>query len=210
MIRRCKGFQRRIKRINVDEAHFIHTAGLPLYGLNAFRPAWGILDELKALLSDDVIWKAFSATFPPHILKTVTTKVLKPNHVTIRLTSNRPNTMYATHQVHGSIDDPRNYECFIRHPFNFAEQPHVLIFFDDKDLTNKVAQHLDEKLPIEYRRRGIIRHYHSGMSEEFLKQAHDSFVSESGKCRILVATSGESVVSYLFSLTYVLLNLCRV
>lgn len=31
-------------------------AGLPLYGLNAFHPAWGMLDKLKALLVNDVIW----------------------------------------------------------------------------------------------------------------------------------------------------------
>jgi superfamily II DNA helicase RecQ len=197
LIRRTKGFQHRIKRVNVDEAHCIHTAGLPLYGLPAFRPAWGMLDELKALLPTTVIWKAFSATFPPHILKTVTQKVLKPNYTMIHLTSNRPNTMYATHQVHGSLEDPRNYECFIQHPFDFKKQPHVLIFFDDKGLTKKVAQHLDEQLPPEFRGRGLVRHYHSGMSEGYLKHVHDSFVSEDGMCRILVATSGESVVSFL-------------
>jgi superfamily II DNA helicase RecQ len=152
--------------------------------LNAFRPAWGMLNELKALLSIDVIWKAFSATFPPHILKTVTQKVLKPNYITIHVTSNRPNTMYATHQVHGSLEDPRNYECFIQHPFDFNTQPRVLIFFDDKALTSKVAQHLDERLPPEHRGRGMVRHYHSGMSEQYLKRVHDSFVSEDGMCRL--------------------------
>ena len=177
LIRKCKEFQHRIKRINVDEAHCIHTAGLPLYGLNAFRPAWGMLDELKALLPSNVIWKGFSATFPPHILKTVTQKILKPDYVTIHVTSNRPNTMYATHQVHGSIEDPRNYKCFIEDPFIFDQQPHILIFIDDKDLTKKIAQYLDGQLPPEHRGRGVVQHYHSGMSEEFLKRVHSSFVS---------------------------------
>ena len=135
--------------------------------------------------------------FLPHILKIVTQKVLKPNYIMIHLTSNRLNTMYATHQLHGSLEDPRNYECFVQHPFDFNQQPHVLIFFDDKGLTKKVAQHLNEQLPPEFRGRGIVRHYHSGMSERYLKRVHGSFVSEDGMCRILVATSGESVVSYL-------------
>ena len=156
-----------------------------------------MLDELKALLASDVIWKVFSATFPPHILKTVTQKVLKPNYVKIQLTSNRPNTMYATHQVQGSIEDPRNYECFLQHPFDFDTQCHVLIFFDDKDLTKKVAQHLNDKLPPDYRGRGVVQHYHSGMSENYLKRAHDSFVRKDGMCRILVTTSGESVVNFI-------------
>ncbi|KIJ99836.1 hypothetical protein K443DRAFT_123068 [Laccaria amethystina LaAM-08-1] len=178
LIWKCKGFQCRIKQVNIDEAHCIHTAGLPLYGLNAFCPAWGMLDELKALLANDVIWKVFLATFHPHILKTVLQKVLKLNCIKIQLTSNHPNTMYTTHQFQGRIKDPRNYECFLQHPFDFDTQPHILIFFNDKVVMKKVAQHLDDKLPPEYCGRGVIQHYHSGMSEKYLKRAHDSFVKE--------------------------------
>ena len=195
LIRNNKTFQHHLIRINVDEAHSIHTAGIPLYGLPAFRPAWGKLDELKILLSNNIRWKAFSATFPRHILRAVEKKILKPDYISIRLTSNRPNTIYATHQVHGSIEDLQNYECFLTKPFNFHAQPHVLIFVDNKDLTSKIARHLDALLPTEYRGRGIIKHYHSLMSEDYLEQTHESFVNDDDKCRILVATSGESVVS---------------
>ena len=149
--------------------HSIHTAGITLYGLPAFRPAWGKLDELKVLLSNKIRWKAFSATFPRHILRTVEKKILKPDYVSIRLTSNRPNTIYATHQVHGSIEDLQNYECFLTKPFDFHSQPHVLIFVDNKDLTSKIARHLDASLPPEYRGRGIVKHYHSVMSEDYLE-----------------------------------------
>ncbi|KAF4618102.1 hypothetical protein D9613_012643 [Agrocybe pediades] len=72
-------------------------------------------------------------------------------------------------------------------------QPHVLIFVDNKDLTNIIARHLDSQLPPEYRDRGVVRHYHSGMSEEYLRQTHEQFVKEDGLCRILVSTSGQSV-----------------
>ena len=195
LIRNNRTFQRQLIRINVDEAHSIHTAGIPLYGLPAFRPAWGKLDEFKALLSNKIWWKAFSATFPHHILRTVEKKILKLDYVSIRLTSNRPNTMYATHQVQGSIDNPQNYECFLTKPFNFHTQLHVLIFVDNKDLTSKIARHLDASLPTEYCGCGIVKHYHSVMSEDYLEQTHQSFVSEDKMCRILVATSGESVVS---------------
>ena len=195
LIRNNRTFQRQLIRINVDEAHSIHTTGIPLYGLPAFRPAWGKLDELKVLLSNKIRWKAFSATFPHHILRTVEKKILKPDYVFIRVTSNRPNTIYATHQVQGSIEDPQNYECFLTKPFNFHSQPHILIFVDNKDLTSKIAQHLDASLPPEYSGHGIVKHYHSVMSEDYLEQTHESFVREDKICRILVATSGESVVS---------------
>jgi len=75
--------------------------------------------------------------------------------------SNRANTVYATHQVYGSIEDVRNYECFISEPFDFSKQP--LIFVDDKDLTRKIAQHLNTCLPAPYRNQKIIRHYHRGV-----------------------------------------------
>ena len=198
LIRNNKTFQRHLIYINVDEAHSIHTAGIPLYRLPAFRPAWGKLDELKILLSNKVRWKAFSATFPRHILRAIEKKILKPDYISIQLTSNRLNTMYTTYQVHGSIEDFQNYECFLTKPFNFRTQPHILIFVDNKDLTSKIARHLDASLPIEYRGRGIIKHYHSLMLEDYLEQTHESFVRDNDKCRILVATSGESVVSIYF------------
>ena len=38
-------FNQLIKRLHVDEAHFIYSAGLYHYGLPAFRSAWGRLGE---------------------------------------------------------------------------------------------------------------------------------------------------------------------
>jgi superfamily II DNA helicase RecQ len=92
-------FQRRVIRIIVDEAHNVHIAGLPRYGIDAFRPAWGKLDELKAILLQMTRWTACSATFTRLALRTVETKIMRSNYVSIHLTSNRPNTVYATHQV---------------------------------------------------------------------------------------------------------------
>ena len=189
---RNKHFQKRIKRIHVDEAHFIHTAGLALYGSKAFQPSWAQLDELKAILPR-IPWQAISATFPSHILKTVETKILRMNYVCIRISSNRPNTMYATHCVVSSIEEPPNYECFLLQPFNFASQPRVLIFFDNIELASTIAAHLDGKLLEEFHGKGIVLHYHSVMSEQYLRAAHSAFMEEAGSCKILCATPGESL-----------------
>jgi hypothetical protein len=40
-------FAKLIRHLHVDEAHFIHTAGLGHYGLPAFRPAWGRLGDFR-------------------------------------------------------------------------------------------------------------------------------------------------------------------
>lgn len=200
---RNKKYQKHIDRVNVDEVHHIRTAGEALYGLKAFRPAWGRVDEFKVLLPRGVRWHGFSAILPEHIMLLVQKKIMNPNFTLIRTTSNRPNTTYATHQIVNSIEDMRNYECFLAHPFSMAAQPHVLIFIDDQDLTLKMAKHLDSCLPVSLQGTGIVRHYHSGMSERFLSQAHEAFTLEEGNCRILVATSGQLVVSTPNSLPYV-------
>ena len=204
---RNAAFQKYIARINVDEAHSIYTAGQDLHGLKAFWPAWGQVADLRGLLNESIHWNFFSATFPLHILKMIELKVLRDDYIRIQITSNRPNTMCATHKIVNSIEDPRNYECFLSKPFLLEEQPHVLIFCDDKDLTSKVSCHLNSCLPPDQRDEGIVMHYHSSMSEKYLKEAHDAFISETGNCRILVTTSGQSVVSFSFlSLFYFLHN----
>ena len=187
-------FQPLISRFCVDEAHSFYTAGFPLYGLPAFRPSWGKLHELKASLRPSIPWHFFSATFPPHILDLIKGKLLRPGFDYIHVTSNRPNIIYATHQVENNIKDVRNYECFLQSPFNADSQPHVLIFFDDKKLTTKVEAHLESCLPSRERGKGIIRYYHSSMSNDYLEKVHNDFISPTGTCKILIATSGESVV----------------
>lgn len=192
---RTPQFQRRLRRIHVDEAHSIHTDGLPKYGIPAFRPAWGMLGELRALLPKSIPWQAMSATFPPHMLKTVEDRILRPNYISIRISSNRPNTIYATHSVVSNLEKLENYDCFLKKPFVLEAQPRVLLFFDDRKLASLVSRHLDDQLPINLCTKGIIRHYHSGMSDDYLTLAHNAFTEGDGNCKILCATSGESVVS---------------
>ena len=197
-------FQRHIVRIVVDEAHNIYTAGLPLYELDAFHPAWGRLDEIKAILSWHVQWTYLSATFLLHICATIEDKLLKPGYTAIHVTSNQPNTTYVTHEAVNSIEDMQNYNCFLANPFSLESQPRMLIFVNKKELACHVSAYLDSCLPSEYHDMGIVMHYHSMMSQKYLQLAHEAFTTPSGKCRILVATSGQSVVS-----VHIILIRCR-
>ena len=192
---RNQGFQKLINRVNVDEAHHIYTAGLPHHSLDAFCPAWGQLDELKAVLSHNVKFGAYLATITaPHILKVVELKILHPDYVFIHLTSNRLNTMYAKHEVMKSIDELSNYDCFLSNPFDLATQPHVLIFVDNKDFACRISSYLDSRLPEELRQKNIVMHYHSQMSVKYLQFAHKCFTQKNSPCCIMVATSSQSVV----------------
>ncbi|PPQ81297.1 hypothetical protein CVT24_009899 [Panaeolus cyanescens] len=188
--------EQKVIRVNIDEAHNIYTAGLALYGRDAFRPAWGRLDEIKAILSNSCSWTAYSATLPPHVLKLAAQKLMRLGYQSVHVTSNRPNTTYVLHQVPDSINDVRLYECFInlkQDLFDATHQPHVLIFVDDKNLCTKIAHHLVSKLPSSYNNDRFAMHYHSQMSEAYLRLAYDEFTQPHGKCFILVTTSSNSV-----------------
>jgi superfamily II DNA helicase RecQ len=192
---RNQQFQKYIVRIVVDEVHNVHTAGLPHYGLNAFHPAWGHLDELKVILPQHVWWAFLTATFMPHIRATIDDKLLKPGYTAIHVTSNQPNTTYVTHEVVNNIEDMKNYECFLSSPFSVESQPHVLIFVDKKELACQISTHLSSCFPPGFHDTGIVRHYHSTMSQRYLQLTHEAFTTPTGSCHVLVATSGQSVVS---------------
>jgi hypothetical protein len=59
-------FWKRIVHVHINEAHFIYTAGLGLYGLPAFRPAWGALSDFQVKLGKNVVVQALSGTQPRH------------------------------------------------------------------------------------------------------------------------------------------------
>ncbi|KAJ3805154.1 hypothetical protein F5876DRAFT_52300 [Lentinula aff. lateritia] len=106
-------FKKRVRYLIIDESHSIPTQSIAQYGLPAFRPAYGRLDELRVLLGPHIVSVALTATAPPHMCKVICAKALHPNHTSIITSSNRANTIYATHTVIGSIDNLENYKCFI-------------------------------------------------------------------------------------------------
>ncbi|RXW12462.1 hypothetical protein EST38_g13391 [Candolleomyces aberdarensis] len=187
-------FQRCVTRVNIDEVHCIYTAGTTLYGVPAFRPAWGRLPEIQAILPYSTIWAYYTATLPPHIHSMLTRTLLTTdNFVNIFVTSNRPNIIYATHRLVKNMDEARNYRCFVQSPFQLSTQPHVLIFVDNLNLCNRICNYLCQTITKSHQNQDVIMHYHSQMSDDYLKKAHDEFTSSTGKCRVLVAASGQSV-----------------
>ncbi len=196
---RNPAFRKYVRYFFVDEVHTAHYAGISRYGLPAFRPTWGRLSEIKALFPSSVPWLGMTATCPPHVEASIQNLgILAADHQTHRITVNRPNTIYAMHQVKGSIDDVNNYRCLLR-DIDPITQPRVLVFCRTKGQTRALAKALTEFLPANLRKKGIIRHYHSKMSKRYLRRTHKAFTDPEGACRILFSTSGESTVSLLSS-----------
>ncbi|KAJ7434401.1 P-loop containing nucleoside triphosphate hydrolase protein [Mycena latifolia] len=164
-------FVKTIARVHVDEAHTHYSAGLAHYGLPPFRPSWGALNEFRLRLPKGTPFQALSGTFPLHI-KTAVIEHLNfdlKSFVSLELSSNRPNIVYATHRIVGSLADFRNLDFLIAIPFTSLVK--CIIFHDDTQQ---------------------FRHYHGGMSKDYLTQVFDDFSKPNGVCKILSATEGAS------------------
>jgi hypothetical protein len=118
-------------------------------------------------------------------------KMEEDSYVHIKLSSNRPNTIYWTHEAVGSLTNFSNLD-FVLPPGTKGDEltmmKQVVIFYDDIDGCDRLAEYLDSHLPAALRHTGIVRHYHSEMSDRYLKKMLECF--ESGECKILIGTSG--------------------
>ncbi|KAK0470454.1 uncharacterized protein EV420DRAFT_1298878 [Desarmillaria tabescens] len=72
---RTLAFRKTIRRVFVDEAHFIYFTGTPQYNVPAFRPSSGRLNEIKILPS--IPWQVLTATSPLHVLSVIESAVLR-------------------------------------------------------------------------------------------------------------------------------------
>ena len=99
---------------------------------------------------------------------------MPPDHIYLALSANRQNITYATTPPLGG---PRNF-----HNFDFlipAEYrppmmiPKTLVFHDNKQEAADVAVYNDSRPPKQLQNQGIVKHYHSDMSAEYLQQTYD-------------------------------------
>ncbi|KAF9045231.1 P-loop containing nucleoside triphosphate hydrolase protein [Panaeolus papilionaceus] len=195
IINENRAFVKLIKRVHVDEAHFIYTAGLPHYGLPAFRSAWGGLGDFRVKIGRHIPFHALSGTLPPHIKGAIMDNLLfeRKSLLSIKLTSNRPNITYATHEIARELSDFRNLDFLVPVPYpeNWV-MPKTLVFYDKIDLATGAAAYLDRRLPLHLQQTGVVCHYHGGMSQEYLTSIYDDFSKSDGKCKLLHATEGAS------------------
>ncbi|KAJ7893310.1 P-loop containing nucleoside triphosphate hydrolase protein [Mycena olivaceomarginata] len=185
-------FAKTIARVHIDEVHNHVLAGPSSLWLPAFRPAWGSLNEFRLRLPKGVPFQALSGTLPPHI-KTAVVDHLNFNptkFLSLKLCSNRPNIIYATHRIVGSLSDFHNLNFHVSNPFTFVRK--VVVFHDDTHQCTDAASYVDKLLPVHLQNSGLVRHYHGGMSKDYLTKVFDDFSDPNGTCKILHATEGAS------------------
>ncbi|KAF8274042.1 P-loop containing nucleoside triphosphate hydrolase protein [Lactarius quietus] len=195
LIAEDRQFAKLIKRMHVDEAHFIYSAGLKHYDIPVFRPAWGRLGEFRIKTGRHVPVQALSGTQPPHIKAAIVKKLLfeESQLRAIKLTSNRPNITYASHPIVGNLSDFRNLDFLVPRPFPAGwTLPKTVVFHDNLKQAADAALYHTRRLPDDMQRKGLVMHYHGAMSKGYLTQVYEDFSDPNGHCRILHATEGAS------------------
>ncbi|KAJ7697338.1 hypothetical protein B0H17DRAFT_1197391 [Mycena rosella] len=159
-----------------------------------FRTFHGHLPKMARLLHD-YKFTARVGRVAAHILKSVTESLSLPAELAFtKVSVNRKNLIYATRVLVNGRYDFRNLNMIFPEPGQPFHPPmrlpHLLIFHDNKSETAGASQHLESRLPPQFRNMGICRHYHSDMSPEYLEQVYASFSDPEGDCLILNATQG--------------------
>ncbi|KAF8991813.1 P-loop containing nucleoside triphosphate hydrolase protein, partial [Hymenopellis radicata] len=182
----------RVKRVFIDEAHNIHLLGQDLYGIPTFRSAYRKIGHFRLKLGSLVPFQALSGTQPPHIKKTIIESLnMKEDMVSIKLSSNRPNVVYASHPIVGSRNDLRNLD-FLIGDSGAAPSKKILIFHDNSEETVRAAAHSNHRLHSDLQWTGVCRHYHSSMSAAYRDAVFKDFSSPNGIYKLLFSTKGAS------------------
>jgi hypothetical protein len=170
-----------IQQVHVDEAHFIYMAGLKHYGLGAFQSAWGRIGEFCIKLGRHIPIQALSGTQLPHI-KAVIIKTLlfeESDLCSIELMSNRLNIVYATHPIAGDLSDFCNLSFLIPRPYPSGWSiPKMVVFHDSVEQAAEAALYHTCWFPEELQKKGLIMHYHGGMSADYLMQVYEDLVNQ--------------------------------
>jgi superfamily II DNA helicase RecQ len=120
------------------------------------------------------------------------------NTVKLLFTTNRPNLVYATIPMIGSIDNFANLHILLPSTFTPGYLfPKAIIFLDNKLKAASLARYMNSSLPPDLAKKEPFRHYHSGMSKPYLELVIKSFKEDNGDVRVLVATEAASNVSVL-------------
>jgi hypothetical protein len=105
--------------------------------------------------------------------------------------------VYETHPIVGDLSYFCNLDFLIQDPYPVGLQfPKTLVFHDNVDECTAAATHVNNRLPKALRSRGIVKHYHGGISKEYLTQLYDEFSKLDSSCRIIHATEGASTVLF--------------
>lgn len=194
-------FVRLIKRVNIDEVHWIATAGRADSKGKIFRPEYAKLQEVLIRLRTGTPCAMFTATLPPDaraiIEDSLKIPLSDPSKTSVHMLSvNRPNFTYAVVPLNGSTSNLSNLNCLIPAPYHppMGHLAKKIIFVDSMELAVRMEMHLTELLPASMRASRPIRRLYSLMSKFYKDDVISEFAKREGGVQIVIATAACSNV----------------
>ncbi|KAJ7167408.1 P-loop containing nucleoside triphosphate hydrolase protein [Mycena crocata] len=179
---------KKIKLVQIDEAHFIETAGQAKGKEGPFRPAFSNLGErIRVHLPSTTPMTAYSASMPTRVMDLLmkTLRMSPSNTVKLEFSTNRPNLVHATIRMVGTIDNFANVDFLVPLPCppDYVP-PKCIIFLDDKKKSTQLETYLNSRASPTNKE--FFRHYHSSMSKQYLEETVAAF--KAGYVQGLIAT----------------------
>ncbi|KAJ6617841.1 P-loop containing nucleoside triphosphate hydrolase protein [Mycena sp. CBHHK59/15] len=174
-------FGKRVLSVVVDEAHVVSHWGA------SFRKKYGTLGIIRAFLPRGTPVVALSATLPARIRSDVLSKLqFSRDYVSIDIGNDRPNVSLVIRAIQHPLNTYADLDFTVAGATNPSEIKKAFIYADNIATGIEIIDHLNELLPPESQKEGIIRPYNAVLSKEYRREVMAQF--KSGKIRILVCT----------------------
>jgi hypothetical protein len=120
---------------------------------------------------------ALSAMIMPYVEHLLQNKLaLHPATVTLQAGLNQPNISYTSLDIVATVSNFQNLDFLVPNSYH----PLVLVqktkfFFETQNMSCNASRYINSEFPKIYQDLNISRHYHSGMSAEYLEETYNSF-----------------------------------
>jgi superfamily II DNA helicase RecQ len=186
----------RILSVIVDEAHVVSH-----WGAN-FRKDYGRIGMLRAHLPEGTPFVAMSATLSSRIRRDVLKKLQfnEKEYISLDIGNDRTNVSIVVRAMHNPMNTYSDLDFVI--PSNTekaSDIPKTMIYCDQINAEVGIEARLDERLPQELRKRGLVRPYNAAFTPEHRALVMDLF--RTGVVRILVCTDAAGMVRNFLCMT---------
>lgn len=176
--------------VAVDEVHCIIHWGTGKDGQKAFRPAWGRIHEIKALVPSNVPWLLTTATLATYEIPLICASLLLPDDIKImNLGNNRPEIFYKCCQIEESMKTFADLTDLVI-PKGDEPLRSTMVFFDDRVTLHQVHEQFWKILPAPFREQ--VATFHALRSEASKKEIMQKF--REGEIRVLLCTEAAGMV----------------
>lgn len=164
--------------------------GFAKNGKKAFRPAWGRIHEVKALIPSSVPWLMVTATLATYEIPIIRFSLLLPENIKItNLGNNRPQIFYRCQPMSEQMKTFGDITALVI-PKSGEPLRSTMIFFDDRATPHQVHEQICKLLEPTLHHQVAV--FHSLRSEPAKKEVMRKF--RNGDIRILLCTEAAGMV----------------